>query len=209
MSPADPRSSRRIRAVPAALLVTAVTLAGCGGSGGPPGGGEKPAPPAAVARLATVDGKRAGSVSLSPAGDKVRVRVKASGLEPGLHGFHFHERGLCEPNAQMEGERMPFSTAGGHVARAGSDHGEHAGDLPPLLVADDGTVTAIAVTGRFKVEELMAGDGSAAMVHADPDNAANVPDRYIGPGRKAGPDSETLETGDSGDRVACGRVERP
>lgn len=203
------RSLRATTGAVGALLVIGGSLAGCGESGSRQDGPTGAPAPSVGASLMTAKGERAGSVSLRPVEDEVEVRVEAAGLEPGLHGFHLHERGVCEADARMEGELMPFSSAGGHVARAGSDHGEHAGDLPPLLAADDGTATAVVRTGRFEVAELLAGDGSAAMIHADPDNAANVPERYVvpGPGRSGGPDADTLETGDSGDRVACGKVE--
>jgi superoxide dismutase, Cu-Zn family len=38
------------------------------------------------------------------------------------------------------------------------------------------------------------------MVHSGPDNFANIPPRY------GTPDQETLDTGDSGSRIACGVV---
>jgi Cu-Zn family superoxide dismutase len=40
------------------------------------------------------------------------------------------------------------------------------------------------------------------MVHAGPDNFANIPERYA----PAGPDEMTRSTGDSGGRIACGVV---
>ena len=43
------------------------------------------------------------------------------------------------------------------------------------------------------------------MVHAMRDNQANIPERYKSEG-KAGPDAETLATGDSGDRAGCGVI---
>jgi len=42
------------------------------------------------------------------------------------------------------------------------------------------------------------------MIHADRDNAGNIPDRYATDSGEPGPDEDTLATGDSGDRVACG-----
>jgi hypothetical protein len=52
------------------------------------------------------------------------------------------------------------------------------------------------------VEGLLDEDGSAIMVHADRDNFAHIPERYV----PDGPDQTTLDTGDAGDRIACGAV---
>jgi Cu-Zn family superoxide dismutase len=59
------------------------------------------------------------------------------------------------------------------------------------------------------VRELLAGDGSAVIVHALPDNYANIPTRYRSAQTGApGPDADTLKAGDSGGRVVCGVVRR-
>ena len=59
-----------------------------------------------------------------------------------------------------------------------------------------------AKTDRFKVEDLFGADGSALIVHAGPENYANIPkDRY-----RPDPDATTLATGDAGGRVACGVI---
>ena len=52
------------------------------------------------------------------------------------------------------------------------------------------------------MNDLFDADGSAVIVHAGPDNYANIPTRYTGPV----PDATTLATGDAGGRVACGVV---
>jgi len=91
-------------------------------------------------------------------------------------------------------------SAGGHLNPSGAGHGDHAGDLPSLLVNADGRGLLAAVTDRFSLDDLRDADGSALMVHSGRDNFANIPARY------GGPDAETLETGDSGARLACGVV---
>ena len=56
------------------------------------------------------------------------------------------------------------------------------------------------ITDRFSIDALRDADGSAIMVHSGPDNFANIPARY------GTPDQVTLDTGDSGSRIACGVV---
>jgi Cu-Zn family superoxide dismutase len=113
-------------------------------------------------------------------------------MPPGFHGFHIHTTGRCEP--------PDFTSAGGHLNPTGADHGDHAGDLPSLLVNEDGRGLLAAVTDRFSLAELRDDDGSAVMVHSGRDNFANIPARY------GGPDAETRSTGDAGSRLACGVV---
>jgi Cu-Zn family superoxide dismutase len=84
-------------------------------------------------------------------------------------------------------------------------HGDHAGDLPPLLVTADGRAYASFATDRFSLDSLRDVDGSAVMVHADRDNLAHIPTRYT-VGGVAGPDLTTRNTGDAGARVACGVI---
>jgi Cu-Zn family superoxide dismutase len=55
------------------------------------------------------------------------------------------------------------------------------------------------------MSELYDFDGSAVMIHAQPDNFANVPERYLED--ETEPDEDTLATGDAGERLGCGVVE--
>ncbi|MFL6052513.1 MAG: superoxide dismutase family protein [Actinoallomurus sp.] len=82
----------------------------------------------------------------------------------------------------------------------------HSGDLPDLLVNADGSGKASFATDRFRVRQLLDRDGSSVLVHALPDNKANIPPRYRQAGGATGPDAETRKAGDSGRRVACGVI---
>lgn len=60
-------------------------------------------------------------------------------------------------------------------------------------------------TDRISAEDLLDDDGAALIIHDNPDNYGNIPERYA----PDGPDEETLSTGDAGDRQACGVFEAP
>ena len=138
-------------------------------------------------------GQRVGIARLTQQGDgKVVVSVRVHDLPAGFHGFHVHTVGECIP---------PFTSAGGHFDKNGNTHKDHAGDLPVLLANTEGTATARFMTDRFAVADLVDADGSAVIIHANPDNYANIPDRYV-----AAPDATTLATGDAGARIVCGVV---
>jgi Cu-Zn family superoxide dismutase len=145
-------------------------------------------------KLYDTAGQRVGIVRLTQEWDgKVVVRVRLHDLPPGFHGFHVHTVGECI---------LPFTSAGGHFDLDGHSHRDHAGDLPVLLVNTDGTAEAKFETDRFPVADLLDADGSALIIHANPDNYANIPTRYV-----AAPDATTLATGDAGARIACGVVD--
>ena len=149
-----------------------------------------------VASAALIDsaGERVGRVWMYERrrDDVVHLEARLDDLPPGFHGFHIHAVGRCDPPG--------FTTAMGHFNPTGETHGEHAGDLPSLLVTDDGEATLATVTDRFSIADLRDADGSAVMVHSGRDNFANIPARY------GTPDAETLATGDAGSRIACGVV---
>jgi Cu-Zn family superoxide dismutase len=74
--------------------------------------------------------------------------------------------------------------------------------MPVLLVTALGVARTEFVTDRLRISPLFDTDGSAIIIHASPDNYANIPTRYV-----AAPDMDTLRTGDAGGRVACGILE--
>lgn len=144
------------------------------------------------ARADIVDsaGKSIGTATLTEQKDGVKVALKVSGLSPGKHGFHFHEKGSCTP--------PDFKSAGGHFNPFHKHHGmqnpkgKHAGDLPNLEVKEDGTaevaVVAAGTTLRKGSGSLLKEGGTAIVIHAQPD------------------DNMTDPAGNAGDRVACGVV---
>lgn len=156
----------------------------------------------AAAVMENAEGSRIGTVSFYDEGDYVKVEADIEDTETGFHGFHLHEEAICEPE-----EEEPFSSAGGHYNPDDSDHGEHAGDMPPLYVMEDGTAKMSVALDQIEVEQLLE-DGVSVMIHEDKDNFAHIPDRYQSEdSEESGPDQDTLDTGDAGDRYACGVIE--
>ena len=150
------------------------------------------ASPAAVATLKNADGKEIGKATLSSTKGGVKVQVAAADLPPGKHGIHLHSAAKCDP--------PDFKSAGGHFNPTEKHHGlhnpqgPHAGDLPNLVVGKNGkakaTFTAKGATLGDGTGSLFGGDGTAIVIHADPD------------------DEKTDPAGNSGARIACGIVER-
>ena len=168
--------------VAASLLTLSAGIAAGGGDNGA----------AARAVLRDADGHRVGLVQLTRRGAGVRVRVEVNGLSAGFHGFHVHATGVCT---------APFTSAGGHFNPGGAGHPNHTADMPVILVNTDGTGEARFVSDRYSLADVV---GRALIVHAGPDNYANIPTRYAADG----PDATTLATGDAGSRAACGVIMR-
>ncbi|HJC59874.1 MAG TPA: superoxide dismutase family protein [Candidatus Dietzia intestinigallinarum] len=161
----------------------------------------------AVAELVDPEGQPRGTVEFAEVEGGTLVTASASDLPPGFHGLHIHATGLCEPdseNPSEPGERGAFLSAGGHLKGDDDEavHPEHAGDLPPIYVAADGTGEIVTFTDRLDRDRLLDDDGSAVMIHEDSDNLANIPERYA----PDGPDEDTHMAGDGGGRIACGVV---
>jgi Cu-Zn family superoxide dismutase len=159
---------------------------------------EEEAPPLkAQLTLTNVEGEPVGFAAIEEVEGGVTVTVANSddsGLEPGEHGIHIHETGICDPAGDE-----PFSTAGGHFNPTDEAHGgpdtdpRHAGDLGNLMVEEDGSfVFEVTVEGPSLGEgtenTLADEDGSALVIHANPD------------------DLETDPSGESGGRQACGVI---
>ena len=148
----------------------------------------------ATAELSNASGV-IGTVDLKQVGDSVEIKVEVDqGVAPGFHGFHVHAAGVCV---------APFTTALGHYNPTTATHRNHAGDLPVLLIDEDGEAEARFSTDRFALGDLFDANGSAFILHANADNYANIPTDRYGPD----PDTTTLATGDAGARIACGVIE--
>ena len=146
--------------------------------------------PAATARLAPTKGNQAtGTVDFLQHGNVVSVDARITGLTPGPHGFHIHEKGDCRA--------ADGSSAGGHfnptgAAHAGPDSGvRHAGDLGNITAdANGNAVYKVEVSGISLETGSDSIIGRAVIVHADADDLHSQP------------------AGNSGARIACGLISK-
>jgi superoxide dismutase, Cu-Zn family len=135
-----------------------------------------------------------GQATLSEGPSGVLLRLELKGLTPGWHAVHFHEKADCSD--------PKFTTAGAHInhAAAKKPHGllnpagPDMGDLPNIYAGADGMAHAqvfsalVSMKGMGDRPGLQDADGSAIVVHANPD------------------DYTTQPIGGAGDRVACGMI---
>jgi Cu-Zn family superoxide dismutase len=140
--------------------------------------------PSATAVVHDAQGTDVGRATAQAVQGGIRVTLEVHGLPPGEHGAHVHTVGKCDP--------PDFASAGGHWNPLGAHHGTlnpagpHMGDLPNLIVGSDGRATMAANITGATMAGLLDADGSAIVVHADPDDMTSDP------------------SGNSGARIACG-----
>jgi Cu-Zn family superoxide dismutase len=144
------------------------------------------------ADLLGADGAPIGKVTLTQMARGVHIQADASGLPPGVHAFHIHAVGLCEP---------PFTSAGGHYNPTDEEHGwnnpkgYHVGDLPNVRIQEDGVLAieyfSDAVTLGEGNTTLFDADGSSIVIHEGPDDYHSDP------------------AGHAGNRIACAVVVPP
>jgi Cu-Zn family superoxide dismutase len=138
-------------------------------------------------------GKTIGTITASSSAYGTILTPNLSGLTPGLHGFHVHQKPDCGPG-EKGGTMVPGLAAGGHHDPTGSGRHEgpygsgHLGDLPALYVDEKGEATHPVLAPRIKVSDLV---GRSLMIHAGGDNYSDHPKKL----------------GGGGPRVACGIVE--
>lgn len=137
-------------------------------------------------------GKNIGSVRAEDTQYGLLLTPNLTDLSAGIHGFHLHEKPNCSP-AIKDGTSVAGLGAGGHADPQGTGKHEgpyqsgHLGDLPPLVVSQDGTATLPVLAPRLKVADL---SGRSLTVHAGGDNYADTP----------------KPLGGGGDRIACGAI---
>ena len=150
------------------------------------------ATPGQTGQAAIINGQGAdiGKATLTQGPTGLLIKVEAAGLTPGWHGIHIHATGQCA---------APFTSAGAHINHTDpktphglmNAQGPDDGDLPNLYAAADGSAHGEFFTTKARISQdgpgqwLWDADGSALVIHANPDDHNSQP------------------IGGAGDRVAC------
>ncbi|MDO5397366.1 MAG: superoxide dismutase family protein [bacterium] len=98
---------------------------------------------------------------------------------PGIFALHIHSGTGCSGNSND-----PFADAGSHFNPGGCEHPYHAGDLPPLF-GNNGYAYMSVFTNRFTVSDII---NRVIIIHKNPD------------------DFTTQPSGNSGEKIACGKI---
>jgi Cu-Zn family superoxide dismutase len=175
------KKGNRVKNIFAPLAVS-LAVSGCAGMG--------LSGPTAMASLQPTKGSTVtGTVNFSRQGDKVLVVASVSGLKPGAHGFHIHEKGDCSSGDGM--------SAGGHFNPGGHPHGHHgtttrhAGDMPNLETNSYGNATLTMELDTISIGQGPADIlGRAVIVHVNQDDYVSQP------------------VGNAGGRLACGVIQK-
>lgn len=148
--------------------------------------------PGGNADVKMANGTSVGMATFTQESGGVRIQGQFKGLPPGQHGIHVHAVGKCDP--------PDFMTAGGHFNPMSKQHGlknpqgAHVGDIENLTVGADGsgTINALLKDATLSAgpDSLFGPDGTALVIHANPD------------------DDMTDPSGNSGGRIACGLIAR-
>jgi len=136
------------------------------------------------------EGVSVGTVKIHELSSGVKLTFDLKGLPSGEHAVHIHDKGKCKA--------PDFKSAGSDLNPDDKEHGllhpkgAHAGDLPNIIVEDDGTIKAEVMAPNVTLKEgkqtLIRKDGTTIVIHEEKDDGMTQPE------------------GDSGGRIACGEI---
>lgn len=127
-----------------------------------------------------------GTVTFKEVKDGVLLTAKINGLPQSkahckgrFFGFHIHEGTSCTGNSEDE-----FANAKTHLNPTNCPHPFHIGDLPPLIENNGYSYMSVLIN-KFKIKDII---GKVIIIHDMPD------------------DFTTQPSGNSGTKIACGKI---
>ncbi len=119
-----------------------------------------------------------GTIEITETAKGILFTPNLKNLPPGSHGFHIHENASCADSGNAAGEHLDPNKSGKH---AGPHAEGHLGDLPILVVDQEGKATTPVTATRLKLADL---SGRSIMIHAGGDNYSDNPEKAGGGGAK-------------------------
>jgi superoxide dismutase, Cu-Zn family len=170
----------------------------------------------AVAHMQTADGTTIGKLLFIATADRTRVRARFNagdsvGETGAFHALHIHanddpsngEGCVADPDEPAD---TWFTSADGHMTSKDQGHGAHDGDLPSILLDNNGKASLGFDSSRFTIADL---ENRVVIVHVGPDNYGNIPvgdeEEQYSPNSDSATE-KTAGTGNAGDRMACGVI---
>lgn len=140
------------------------------------------------------DNTISGDVAFSQEDERspVQIKLKVYGAKS-IHGFHIHEKGNIDEGCLA---------AGAHYNPLNKNHGgpdseeRHMGDLGNIMTKDGNSIVYSFINDKISLYGEYSIVGRSCVVHAKQDDLGVNLD-----------DSESLKTGNSGARLACGIVQ--
>ncbi len=146
--------------------------------------------PSAISKIFNAKGELIGTATFTQTIAGVKVALTVNNLTNGEHMVHLHENGKCDA--------PDFKTAGGHFDPKSDQDGDHshmrhkhedykhenhkqkpAGDLPNILVKQDGTGSLNAILPALTLgsgnNSLLKKGGTAIVVHAGANGISTIP----------------------------------
>jgi Cu-Zn family superoxide dismutase len=157
----------------------------------------------ASSQIFNAKGELVGTATFSQSASGVKVTLRVQKLSQGEHMVHLHENGKCEaPDFKSAGnhfdpKRSPMDNSHDHglhhmqnkhhhhihdkheEMKHGSDQHKPAGDLPNIMVKQDGTGTLTAnmskLTLGMEPNSLLKQGGTAIIIHAGANGKSTIP----------------------------------
>lgn len=157
----------------------------------------------ASSQIFNAKGELVGTATFSQSASGVKVTLRVQKLSQGEHMVHLHENGKCEaPDFKSAGnhfdpKRSPMDDSPDHglhhmhnkhhhhihdkheEMKHGSDQHKPAGDLPNIMVQQDGTGTLTATLSELTLgkghNSLLKQGGTAIIIHAGANGKSTIP----------------------------------
>jgi Cu-Zn family superoxide dismutase len=124
-------------------------------------------------------GASVGTITFEDGKAGLMINPNLNGMPPGVHGFHFHQNPSCNNLGEDAGDHLDPASTHKHLGPYRSQG--HLGDLPVLIILNDGQNHKSLVAPRLKLADIK---NHAVIIHEGEDNYADKPKKAGGGGAR-------------------------